>query len=139
MDEDEQRRARQEFLRLPLGDSVIAFFSTSIFGQGKAGLVLTTASVQWLTGAEPQRIGYAQLRPERISWSDKQLKIGDHQAELDTEVDAEAAGRVLQGCLRLLAVRPGPPECYCGAPMHWFVFGPKAAVCAGCRTTIEYW
>jgi hypothetical protein len=126
-------------LRLIPNDSVLAFFSTTVFGQGKAGLALTTASVQWLVADdEPRRLGYAQLRPDRVSWSATRLQIDGRDVELMGDTDADAAGRALQGCLRLLAVRPGPPECICGAPRHWLVFGPAAAVCPGCARRVDY-
>lgn len=45
---DSLERAQQHFLRLLPGDGVLAFFATTVFGQGKAGVALTTSSVQWL-------------------------------------------------------------------------------------------
>ena len=139
MDESAPARAHQHFLRLHVNDAVIAFFSTTILGQGKAGLVFTTASIQWQIADEsPQRLSYAQLRPEKVGWSGSRLRIGAHRLELSSDTDADAAGRVLQACCRLLTVRPGPPECICGAPMHWLVYGPEAMQCPSCKASVGY-
>lgn len=108
---DTLARAQQHFLRLLPGDSVLAFFATTVFGQGKAGLALTTSSVQWLGDEQAQRwVGYAQLRSVPIAWTDEHLVIGGEQIGKFT-ARSRLSTRA-QPCVR--AVRPGTG--WCSAP-----------------------
>jgi hypothetical protein len=136
---DNLARARQHFLRLLPGDGVLAFFATTVFGQGKAGLALTTSSVQWLGDDQlPRRFGYAQLSKARIEWTDSHLIVDGDQIGGLPERDAEAAGRALLACIRLSLAAPGPRVCPCGAPGHWLHFGSDEARCPGCGGAVNY-
>ncbi|MFO7567102.1 MAG: hypothetical protein R6X02_30940 [Enhygromyxa sp.] len=136
---DTLERAQQHFLRLLPGDGVLAFFATTVFGQGKAGLALTTSSVQWI-GADqvPRRFGYADLHKTPITWTDNHVVVGgDRIGELSAH-EAEVAGRALTACVRLSFAAPGPAICPCGAPGHWMMFGSDEARCPGCGGAVHY-
>jgi hypothetical protein len=136
---DSLERAQQHFLRLLPGDGVLAFFATTVFGQGKAGLALTTSSVQWLGNDQvPHRFGYAELRATTMTWTDEHVVVGGERIGELTARDAEAAGRALMACVRLSLAAPGPAVCPCGAPGHWLMFGADEARCPGCGGAVHY-
>ncbi|PRP91059.1 hypothetical protein ENSA5_59080 [Enhygromyxa salina] len=134
-----RERAQQHFLRLLPGDGVLAFFPTTVFGQGKAGLALTTSSVQWLGDDQTQRwCGYARLHRAPIRWQDEYLRIGGERIGKFLAEDAEGAGRALRACIELSVARPGPAVCPCGAPGHWLHFQAEQARCPGCGGAVHY-
>jgi hypothetical protein len=137
---DTLERAQQHFLRLLPGDGVLAFFSTTVFGQGKTGLALTTSSVQWLGDDQvPRRYGYAQLRTTPITWTDEHVgMVGREQIPKLDAPEIEGAVRALSACIRLSLAAPGPPVCPCGAPGHWLTFGLDEARCPGCGGAVHY-
>lgn len=132
-------RAQQHFLRLLPGDGVLAFFATTVFGQGKAGLALTTSSVQWLGDDQiVHRYGYAQLNHATITWTDSHLIIDGNQFGELSEEENEAVVQALLACIRLSLADPGPAVCPCGAPGHWLHFGATEARCPGCSGAVNY-
>jgi len=137
LDVDTLARAQEHFLRLVPGDGVLAFFATTVFVSGKAGLALTTSSVQWFDGEQGRRFGYAQLRDVAVGHEGEMLVVGRERVEL-TSFEAEAAAEALRACVRLSIAAPGPAVCACGGPGCWLRFGQDEARCAGCGGAVHY-
>jgi len=123
--------ASGEFLRLLGDDRVLAFCVLKLRGWGRHGLALTTSSVQWRKGDIRGGFGLSEIPPDSIHVHEDELLIGAVRLTLGATEAVNFAG-ALQACVRFVAARPGPKLCSCGAPGHWFRFGPNGAVCRGC-------